>query len=167
MNSSRFLPYPPEPYKTRLSTVVDAFTEHAQPLELTSTLGKRRLFRHRIWAESVGAGKLSIKVFPGWLYTRPSGRIGHFIHDVIPEGTLEQYIEETQARWNVHLWMAPIVCPTHWPRGNWVSGYALHGALAAKGDGHVIPFTTHASALYVEGLIGSRAAASRERAVGA
>lgn len=41
----------PPPGKACLLTVVDAFTPDERPVALTSPEGKRRLFRHRAWAE--------------------------------------------------------------------------------------------------------------------
>ena len=49
-------------------------------------------------------------------------------NDVIPAGMLlDTYIEQTQERYGVHLWLAPIKLPTFWPRGNWY----WHGVISS------------------------------------
>lgn len=171
MNSNIF-PAAPPALKTRLSTLVDAFEQSAYPLDLTSKLGKRRLFKKRVWAEKAAEGFLRIRVMPDWLFNLPSGRVALFQTEVIPEGTLETYIEQVQERFGVHLWLAPISLPARWSRGNWVSNYALHGSESCKirtlpdgekSTGEVIPFNDHASALYLDGLLGVRVEIAKQR----
>ncbi|MFC4636958.1 hypothetical protein [Deinococcus hohokamensis] len=120
MYGTRFGPLSPTPpLKERLSTVVDAFTEKATPLALTSRLGKRRLFKHRAWPEPAGDGWLRVKFFPGWIDRLPSGRPCLVQSRLCREGQLDTLIQEVQAEHGVHLWVAPISLPTQWPRGNW------------------------------------------------
>ena len=48
------------PSKVVLSTTVDAFTPQERDVALTSPEGKRRLFRHRAWAERTCDGWLRV-----------------------------------------------------------------------------------------------------------
>lgn len=115
--------------KATLSTTVDAFTPQAQDLPLTSRLGKRRMFRNRIWPETTDpTQERRVRFFPGWLSNTDSGRVCMVTNDVIPAGMLlDTYIEQTQERYGVHLWLAPIKLPTFWPRGNWY----WHGVISS------------------------------------
>lgn len=110
----------PPPYKVPLATVVNAFTPEAYPLSLTSTLGKRRLFRHRVWASPDRAcpGWLRLTITPGWVYTTPAGNHPVFRGAICREGELDALIERLQADFCVHLWLAPINFPLTHPRGN-------------------------------------------------
>ena len=110
----------PPPLKTVLSTVVDPFTDRATVLPLTSTLGKRRLFRHRAWAEKDSAcpGWLRVKFMPGWMGKLPSGRVTYVRTMLCQEGELSAVLARVEEEHNVHLWVAPIKTPTYWPTGN-------------------------------------------------
>lgn len=176
MNSNIFPSFPLRPLKAQLSTLVDAFEPTAYPLALTSKLGKRRLFKKRVWAERAGEGFLRVKFMPDWVFNLPSGRVALFQTDVIPDGTLEAYIEQVQEQYGVHLWLAPISLPIRWSRGNWVSQYALHGNESSKirtlsngekSSGEVIPFNDHARVLYLDGLLGVRVEIAKQRLGGA
>lgn len=110
-------PVPPTltspPSKAVLSTVVDAFTPQKRAVALTSPEGKRRLFRHRAWAEVTCDGWLRVMFTPGWLATRPTGTICHITEDVCRDepGALDALLERTSAQYGVHLWLAPIRLP--------------------------------------------------------
>lgn len=111
----------PPPFKTTLSTTVDAFTPGAYPLALTSKLGKRRLSRHRAWAapDCACPGWLRIFVTPGWITRTPAGNQKVSRMFICEEGELDQTLAEIQERHGVHLWLAPINFP-HTPKvGNW------------------------------------------------
>lgn len=103
----------PPPSKACLLTVVDAFTPGERPVALTSPEGKRRLFRHRAWAERTCDGWLRVMFAPGWLATRPTGTICHITEDVCRDepGELDALLERTSALYGVHLWVAPIRLP--------------------------------------------------------
>lgn len=122
----------PPAFKTRLSTVVDAFTPDAYPLDLSSKLGKRRLFRHRAWAapDCACPGWLRIFVTPGWLTTTPGGNQKVSSMFICEDGNLDQTLSEIQEQHGVHLWYAPINFP-HTPKvGNWFyRGISRHSSI--------------------------------------
>ncbi|KQR40794.1 hypothetical protein ASF71_01095 [Deinococcus sp. Leaf326] len=98
-------------------------------LGLSTRLGKRRLFRHRIWAmpDSACPGWMQIQVMPGWLTRRPSGAVEHVQHLVCAAGEFSTLIDTLEEQHNVHLWVAPIKTPTSWPLTNRIWwGYTLH-----------------------------------------
>lgn len=110
-------PVPPvlnsPPSKARLLTVVDAFTPAERPVLLTSPEGKRRLFRHRAWAERTCDGWLRVMFAPGWLINLPSGRVAHMTEEICPDqpGAVDELLERVSAQYGVHLWTAPIRLP--------------------------------------------------------
>lgn len=108
-------PVPPH-FKVRLSTTVDG-----QPLDLTTRLGKRRLFRHRAWPspDTACPGWLRVTFWPGWSSTLPSGRVAYVIHETCQDGELDALLDRVQDQYGVHLWVAPIKYPATFPRGNW------------------------------------------------
>ncbi|MBZ9713794.1 hypothetical protein [Deinococcus multiflagellatus] len=80
---------------------------------VASLEGKRRLFSHRAWAERTCEGWLRVLFAPGWLITRPSGVIEHVTNAVCPDepGAVERVLADMEARYCVHLWVAPIKLP--------------------------------------------------------
>ena len=122
----------PPPFKTTLSTTVDAFTPGAYALALTSKLGKRRLFRHRAFAapDCACPGWLRIFVTPGWISRTPAGNQKVSRMFTCEEGDLDAKLSEIQEQHGVHLWYAPISFP-HTPKvGNWFyRGISRHSSV--------------------------------------
>ncbi|WP_104990904.1 hypothetical protein [Deinococcus sp. NW-56] len=103
-----------DPLKRPLSTVVDG-----HPLDLSSRLGKRRLFRHSVSPQAAGEGWTRLVFVPGWLGRLPSGRACHVIEEVCPTGEVEPTLQRIQEEHGVHLWVRPISLPISRQRGNY------------------------------------------------
>ena len=110
----------PPPFKTVLETVVNAFEKDAYPLALTSKLGKRRLFRHRVWPEKDCAcpGWQRLFITPGWLTRTEGGNQKVVVMEICRDSEVEATIEALQERYGVHLWRAPLNFPHTPGRGN-------------------------------------------------